>query len=142
MKVKFILLIILLSMLFTISSCMLFGRKYGTTFSANENSMAYSKKTPCQVRAVFKMDTTELNKYEWIGTCQSTMPSGGVRRTTNNAMKEIEKCACKHGGDLIKIMGANEQSGVSGSPIRRFNPNSRRVVHYDGIIAKIFRKKT
>ena len=88
-----------------ISSCY----SYRTQFIQQENAKVYPSKYPCKPKVTIKLDEKELGKWELIGICRSDMPvRGGMNKRENVAMEEIIKCACEHGGDLVKITSSKE----------------------------------
>ena len=117
-------------------------RTYNTIYVATDKEKIYDSRLPCEVLVVVKIEEEKLKKLELIGTCSSNMRAGGLTGKVNNAMKEIKKCACINGGDLMLIVNTKETSGVAGGGIiEQNNPNATKVIYSDKIEALVYRKK-
>jgi hypothetical protein len=115
---------------------------YGTFFLPSQKHTTFVGISPCEALMVMKIPENEIDNYELIGVCKSTMSAGGMTGKKNKAIEEIKKCACDHGGTLIKLIKTNEVSGVAGTGlVDQFNPNATKVIYHDTIEAEIFKKK-
>lgn len=119
-------------LLLLVSSCI----NYGTQFIRHENAKYYPSKSPCTPKVTIKIDESELGKWELIGICRSNMPTKGIHTQKNIAMDEILKCACAHGGDLVKIVESKEHIQYD-----QYNTKTSGAVASDEIKAEIYRKK-
>lgn len=124
-----------LILLIGLSSC-----GYGTYFLADHKDKTYEERVPCEARFVMTLSPEELKNYELIGICTSKKRSDFVTNTKNMAAKEIQKCACENGGDLVSILNANEAFRIRGDLLDQHNPNAAKKIVFDQIEAKVYRK--
>lgn len=111
---------------------------YGTNFYPLNEASTYKQTIPCNPKFVIKFDETEINKYKLVGTCKSLMKTKGVYGEKNNALKEIEKCACDNGGDIIQITTAVEEKETR--DYSDYNTEYILGISSDRIEAKIFQR--
>lgn len=132
--------------------CVIFSacnyQNYITTYVANDKEKIYFERKPCEVLMVMKIEDEKLNQLELIGTCVSNKRAGGLTGNVNNAMKEIRKCACYNGGDLLLIVDTQEKSKLAGEglvyngiPVGEGPLGDTKIVISDRIEALVYRKK-
>ena len=115
---------------------------YNTTYVGIDIEKFYDEREPCEVVMVMKIDDEKRKELELIGTCKSNKRAGGITGNVNNAMKEIRKCACTNGGDLILIVNTQEKSSLAGENIIEEGPlGDTKIIQSDRIEAKVYRKK-
>jgi hypothetical protein len=107
----------------------------------------YEPKVPCKLKIIVKFEENTADKYLLIGTCEAKAPAGQSRsRNTNNALAQLEKCACENGGELIKITDHESKSSVTAGAViftgvtAVFNSDAPKKVNKDKIYAEIYIK--
>ena len=140
-KIKLCVTSILLLSLSIFSSCHL----NKVTFQAHKDDKYYDRVSPCEPKVVVKIEDDELKNYDFIGICYAKMRAGTLNvGKKNNTLEAIEKCACKNGGHLIRIMTIKEVQGIhpsAGGLLSINNPHTPKKVVYDELEAEIYRKK-
>lgn len=111
-------LYLLILIVFSLSCC----KRYKYKKLSNES---YAVKTPCDVKFVKELPGKE--EYILIGACRA---KGLSTTVDNNAMKNLRKCACKNGGEIVRILSHDEMFRTA-PPV-----DSRKVVTYDLRVGK------
>ena len=108
----------------------------------------FEPKTPCKLSVIVKFKENTENNYLLIGTCEAKATAGDVGNgNANNALTQLELCACENGGDLIKIIDHTANSNVTPGAViftgvsAVFNKNAPKKVYKDRIYAEIYIEK-
>ena len=92
------------------------------------NSTALSKPKDCGAKVLLRQPVNI--KYSELGICMAqTLGGGMISDNTPEAIIELQKCACLHGGDAV-ILGGTIEAGV----IPGFGGYSQQVAKSQGVV--------
>lgn len=89
---------------------------YGTKFANLSNQNYPPKPVPCEVRVIAVLPSS-IDSLERIGICKSRKMAGRVKVGKNRAMESLLKCACEHGGDLMRVFNHKEYVETPNDPL-------------------------